>query len=103
VYRFRAYQQVLYGRYNDFLAAVQELNAIEKSKGRIPLTVWAAAIGEGNLVLLEAEYPDLASFQKDNDAFNEDAEAMRVFRGMAALIVQGSARSELWESATSIA
>jgi hypothetical protein len=101
VYRFRAYQQVLYGRFNEFFATVQELNANETSKGRTPVTVWTPTVGEGNLVVLEAEYPDLASFHTDNDAFYHDAEAMRVFRSMAPLIVQGSARSELWESATS--
>ena len=103
MYRFRAYQQVLYGRYNEFVDVFQELNAIEKSRGRTPMTLWNMTFGEGNLVVLETDYPDLASVQKDNDAFYQDAEAMRVFRSMAPLIVQGSARSELWESATSIA
>jgi NIPSNAP protein len=103
MYRFRLYQQVLYGHYNEFFAAVEELNAIEKSKGRTPVTVWSPTIGENNLVALESEYPDLASFQKDSDAFSQDAESMRVFRSMAPLIVQGSARTELWESAGAVA
>jgi hypothetical protein len=103
LYRFRSYQQVLYGRYREFFAACQELNANETSKGRIPVTVWTPTVGEGNLVLLESEYLDLASFQKDADAFSQDAEAMRLIRSMASLSVQGSGRSELWESATSIA
>jgi hypothetical protein len=103
VYRFRSYQQVLYGRYNEFFAACQELKANETSKGRTPVTVWPPTVGEGNLVVLEAEYPDLATFQKDFDAFGQNAEAMRVSRNIGALTVQGSARSELWESATSVA
>lgn len=103
MYRFRTYQQVLYGRYNEFFAAVQELNSIEKSKGRTPVTVWTPTVGESNLVMVEAEYSDLAALEKDFAAFYQDADAMRVFRSMASLSVQGSGRTELWQSSTSIA
>lgn len=103
MYRFRLYQQVLYGHYNEFYAAVEELNAVEKSKGRAAMTVWAPTIGENNLVVLESEYSDLASFQKESDAFGQDPDSMRVFRSMAPFVVQGSARTELWESAVSMA
>jgi hypothetical protein len=103
MYRFRLYQQVLYGRYKEFAAAATELNANEEAKGRRPMTVWAPTVGEGNLVVLESEYDDLASLQKDTEDFGQDPDAMRIFRSMAPLVVQGSARSELWETATPLA
>jgi len=33
MYRYRAYQQVIYGHFNEFLKANDELNAIARKKG----------------------------------------------------------------------
>jgi hypothetical protein len=100
MYRHRTYQQVVYGRYNDFLKGVQDLNAVSRKKGWPESTVWSPVFGTSNEVVLEEPYQDLATVEKVAQAFQSDAEAMKIFRGLAGLIVQGSARDELLHEET---
>lgn len=97
MYRHRQYAQVFYGKFNDFLKANDELNAIARKRGWPEAKVWIPVAGEGNQVLLEQEFPDLASFAKASDAFSSDAEAMKIWRSTASLVVQGSVHNEVWE------
>lgn len=97
MYRRRQYAQVLYGRFNDFLKATDEINAIARKRGWPESTTWVHVVGVGNEVVLEQEYADLASYGKASDAFSADAESMKVWRSMASLVVQGSVHDELWE------
>ena len=63
-------------------------------------TTWTPAVGTSNDAVLETEYPDLATFEKFNHAFQSDPESMKVFRGAAGIVVQGSAHDELIEEVT---
>src|SRR2546430_2810646 len=100
MYRHRADQQVVYGRFNDFLKTVEGLNAVAHKRGWPESRVWAPVVGTGNEAVLEADYSDLASFARANSAFQSDAEAMKLYRGLAEVIVQGSAHDELIEMIT---
>lgn len=100
MYRHRAYQQIVYGHFNEFLKALDELNAVARKRGWPVATVWAPVVGIGNEAVLEAEYADLAAFEGVNRAFQADAEAMKIFRGMAGIVVQGSARDEILQEVT---
>ena len=100
MYRHRAYQQVVYGRFNDFLKTVEGLNAVARKHGWPESSVWAPVVGTGNDVVVEEEYSDLASFAKVKVAFESDAEAMKLFRSSSTLVVQGSAHDELIERIT---
>jgi hypothetical protein len=100
MYRHRAYAQVVYGRFNDYLKATHELNAICRKRGWPESTIWTPVVGTGNEMVTEEEYADLASFAKVGNAFQADAEAMKIYRSSASLIVQGSVHDELWEEVT---
>ena len=100
MYRYRSYQQVIYGRFNDFLKAWQELSAISRKKGWPEPSVWTPTVGTGNEAVIEVELPNLAAFQSYSDAFQSDADAMKVYRGTAEIIVQGSAHDEIVERVT---
>ena len=97
MYRHRAYQQVIYGHFNEFLKAMEELNAVARKKGWPESTIWTPVVGTGNEAVLETEYADLASFERINRAFQADAEAMKIYRGTAGLVVQGSVRDEIFD------
>ena len=97
MFRSRSYAQVVYGHFNDYLKATLELNAISRKRGWPESSIWTHVVGTGNEVILEEEYADLASFQKATDAFQSDAEAMKIFRSTSNLVVQGSVRNELLE------
>lgn len=100
MYRHRAYQQVVYGRFNDFLKIVDELNAVARKRGWPVSSVWSPVVGTGNEAVIEEDYADLASFATVSSAFQSDAEAMKLYRGMAQVVVQGSAHDELLEIIT---
>ena len=69
----------------------------------VRVEVLVPTVGTGNEFVAEAEYPDLASFQKERDEFQSDAEASQVFRSSSEHVVEGSARSELDETAPQLA
>ena len=100
MYRHRLYQQIVYGHFNEFLKMNDDLNAIARKKGWPQSTTWTPAVGTSNDAVLETEYPDLATFEKFNHAFQSDPESMKVFRGAAGIVVQGSAHDELIEKVT---
>jgi hypothetical protein len=100
MYRHRTYQQVIYGHFNDVLKASEELNAIARKRGWPVSSIWTPVVGTGNEMVLEEEYADLASFAKVGEDFQSDAEAMKIVRSTSHMIVQGSARNELFEEVT---
>ena len=100
MYRSRSYAQVFYGKFNEYFESVNQLNAIARKRGWPESSIWSPVVGTGNDVVTEQEYADLATFAKVSDAFSADPEAMKIFRASAALIVQGSVRSELFEEMT---
>jgi hypothetical protein len=100
MYRYRAHQQVLYGRFNEFFEAWQALGVISRKRGWPEPNVWAPTVGTGNEVIVEVEFRDLTEFQRYNEAFQSDAEAMKLFRATGSIVVQGSVRDELLEQMT---
>jgi hypothetical protein len=100
MYRERQYGQVFYGRFNDFLKLWEELNAIARKRHWPEWTIWVPTVGASNDVIVEREFPDLASYAKASDAFQSDPETMKVYRSGSSLVVQGSVRNELLEEVT---
>jgi hypothetical protein len=100
MYRHRAYQQVVYGRFNDFLKTVEDLNVVARRRGWPESSVWTPIVGTGNEAVVEEEYSDLAAFARVTAAFHSDAEAMKLFRGLSSVVVQGTAHDELMEMVT---
>lgn len=100
MYRHREYAQVVYGRFNDYVKATHELNAIARKRGWPESRIWGPVIGTGNEVVLEQEYADLAAFEKAGEAFQSDVEAMKIYRSLASVVVQGSVHDELFQEVT---
>lgn len=78
------------GRFNEYLKVWQDIHAIARKRGWAESTVRVPTVGTGNETIIEIEYPDLASFQKHSQAFQADAEVMKVYRVSAGIVVQGS-------------
>jgi hypothetical protein len=95
MYRLRLIAQVKYGHFKEYFELANKVNALSRERGWTEFTVWSPAVGVGNEVIAEADYPDLTTFQKEGEAFQSDAEAMNLNRSFAEHTVQGSARSEL--------
>jgi hypothetical protein len=103
VYRQRIHQQVLYGQFREYMMVAEELIALRRKLGLAEATLWAPAFGTANDVLWEFDYPDLATFERENEAFYSDAEAMEQWRRLWQHAVQGSTYDELLAEAPRIA
>src|SRR5437660_11954220 len=93
--RHRLMSTVKYGRFNDFVSNIKELNEICAARGWSPMRMMAPVVGENNLVVVESDYPDLATFEREMNEFYSDAEAMKVWRAGGDVIIEGTARDEL--------
>ena len=71
MYRYRLRQQVLYGHFREFLQIAEELNGLARERGWAESSLWVPTAGTANEIISESEYPDLATFQRENDAFTQ--------------------------------
>jgi hypothetical protein len=95
MYRFRTIAQVKYGHFKEYWEISKKLDQLARERGWTEFTYFSPVAGLGNEVVAEADYPDLATFDKESESFQSDAEAMNLNRSFAEHIVQGSARTEL--------
>ena len=103
MYRQRIRQQILYGQFREYAEIAAKVIALRQKLGLVPATLWAPTFGTANEVVWEIDYPDLATFQRDNASFYANAEAMEQWRLLWQFAVQGSTQDELLERAPLIA
>jgi hypothetical protein len=103
MFQQRIRQQVLYGQFREYMKIADEVIALRRKLGLAAPTLWAPAFGTANEVVWQIEYPDLATFQRENEAFYSDADAMKQWRELWQHAVQGSTQDELLEEAPHIA
>ena len=96
-YRVRQIATVTYGHFGEYLATVKKLDQISRARGWATARALVPTAGAGNEIVIEYEYPDLATFQRENEAFYNDREAFEAFRSGAGFVVEGSFRTELLE------
>ena len=103
MYRQRIRQQILYGQFREYMQIAEEVVALRRKLGLAVPTLWAPAFGTANEVIWEIDYSDLATFQRENEAFYSDAEVMKRWRQLWQLAAQGSIHDELLQEAPRIA
>jgi hypothetical protein len=103
MYRHRLRQQILYGQFREYMQIAEKVVALRQKLGLAVPTLWAPAFGTANEVIWEIDYSDLAAFQRENEAFYSDTEAMKHWRQLWQLAAQGSTQDELLQQAPSIA
>ena len=103
MYRHRFYAQIVYGHFKENLEAWERLNELARSRGWAESTFWAPTVGTANEFIVETDYPDLATFQRQSEAFFADSEAMTLFRGTSEHVVEGSGHDELLQTAPQLA
>jgi hypothetical protein len=103
VYRSLIYQEVTYGHFREFMELAESFRTLARERGWAEGTLWSPTVGQSNVAIWETDYPDLASFQRENEALYGDREAMDLVRQFSKHTVQGSVRTELWEEAPTVA
>jgi hypothetical protein len=101
--RARFIVQVRYGHFAEYLKALEQLNEIARARGWAQATFWVATAGTANELIADVEYPDLATFDQEGQAQSSDSEWMKVIRSTADMVVQGTGRSELLQTAPQLA
>jgi hypothetical protein len=96
-YRFRLIAEVKYGHFGDYLKTWKKLDAVARDRGWVTARLLIPTAGSLNEIIAEFDYPDLATFERENEAFYADEEAFGAFRAGAEFVVQGTARGELYE------
>lgn len=64
--------------------------ALRQKLGLAPASLWAPVVGTANEVVWEIDYPDLTTFQRENEAFYADPDAMKQWRRLWQHAVQSS-------------
>lgn len=95
MYRSRLYQVIKYGKFREFKDLFDQINALCEQKGMTKSSGWVPAVGENNAFVMETDYPDLTTWEREGEQFFSDAEVMALWRQAAALIIEGTARDEL--------
>lgn len=103
MYRQRIRQQILYGQFREYMEIAEEVIALRQKLGLAAPMLWVPMFGTGNEVVWEIDYPDLATFQHENEAFYSDTDMMKQWRRLWQHAVQGSTHDELLEEAPRIA
>lgn len=103
VYRQRIRQEILYGQFREYMEIAEEVIALRRKLGLAAPILWAPTFGTANEIVWEIEYPDLATFQRENEAFYSDVDVMKQWRQLWQHAVQGSIQDELLEEAPRIA
>lgn len=103
MYRQRITGQVLYGRFNDYLQACEEMNEIARERGWSEASFWMPTFGRVNEFVVEIDYPDLATFESQTRESYADSEFMKLVRSTIELVEPGSMKTELLETAPELA
>jgi hypothetical protein len=101
--RARFIVQVRYGHFAEYLEAAEQLNEIARERGWAEATFWVSTAGTANELIAEVDYPDLATFEREGEAQSSDPEWMKVIRSTVDFVVQGTGRSELFQTAPQLA
>jgi hypothetical protein len=101
--RARFIVQVRYGHFAEYLKAAEQLNEIARARGWAEATFWVPTAGAANELIWEADYPDLATFEREGDAQSSDSEWMTVLRSTFDMVIEGTGRSELLQTAPQLA
>jgi hypothetical protein len=102
-YRYRMQSTAKYGHYNEVVSTLRQVNEISSQRGWAAGRILSPFVGDANVVVLETDYPDLATFEREMNEFYADPEAMKIWRSGAQHIVEGSNRDELYLDAPTLA
>ena len=88
--------------WNEAVALFDQWNKLAVSKGWVEGTYWMQTVGDGDEIIGEFDYADLASFQREDDESVKDPEAVALFRKFDALDKVRRSYSELLETALGV-
>jgi len=101
--RYRLHGEIKYSKFREALEIWKQIGALTLKRGWPKLTVWSPVVGQGNLMIVEGDYPDMATWDRVNSECQTDAEFMGLFRGTSEYVIQGTSFDELLAAAPELA
>src|ERR1700724_2368190 len=93
--RYRQHNEIQYGKFREALDLWKQIAALSVKRGWPNLTLWSPVVGRANMMIIEIDYPDMATFERLNDEFQTDAEVMGLDRSSAQHVIQSTSHDEL--------
>jgi hypothetical protein len=78
--RHRFHFVIALGKFNEGVQWVREMNEACRKAGCVEGKLWSTGFGKTNECVLEYDYPDMATMDRDVTKFQSTAETMAIFR-----------------------
>ena len=95
MYRHRTIETVQYGKFDEYVELQRKQNALCREQGWPEAKFFMPAPGAINQFVVEVEYESLSDYEQDSKAALSHDVFMDLERQQSALVIDGSARSEL--------
>jgi hypothetical protein len=102
MFRHLVYGQVRMGEWQEFYDLYKKLEDAGRAKNLTPRDLWGPTVGTINAFMLTSDHATLDAWGRDNAAYQQDADYMKLWRAMGQLL-DGPPEEELWETAVQIA
>lgn len=81
--------------WNEALDLIHQIDQIQIAAGRAAGTVWTQVAGPFNEIVIEAEYSDLATYERETEAFMSDPEVLKFLPRFEEITVADKGYNEL--------
>ena len=88
--------------WNDALGLIREIDEIQIAAGRVTGTVWTQVVGPFNEMVIETDFPDLATYERESEALMSDPAVLKLFPQFDAITVEGKGYNELLMTAETL-
>ena len=85
--------------WNEALDLIREVDEIQAAAGRATGTVWTQVVGQFNEIVIETDYPDLTTYERETAALMSDPAAMKLFGRFEEITVTDKGYNELFMTA----
>ena len=100
MYRVRSLLKVNRDGWNGAIENVARLNEIAEQRGWQQASVWTQTFGPFNEIVIEIDYPDLATYERETAAFLADDGAVKLMLdGLQFLRTDEVGYNEMWQRA----
>ena len=104
MYRARALIRVTPEGWNAVIESYARLKEIARERGWQEMTIWTQTFGPFGELVLETDYPDLATYERETNAFFADDECMKLTMEAMNYRSPGEpGHNEMWQRAEPVA
>lgn len=86
--------------WNEYLAVIRDIDEVQAAAGRVPSSgVWTQVVGQYNEIIVELDYPDLATYESETKAAMSDPQVVKLASRIETLTIADKGFNELFVTA----